>query len=103
RVELTGGSVLNLVAHNAATPMSIGSLEGDNVSRLGLGDYQHLTIGGNGLSTTFAGVIAHGGSLVKIGSEKLTLSGANTYSGGTRIIAGTLIAQAPTGSATGTG
>jgi autotransporter-associated beta strand protein len=102
RVELTGGSVINLFAHNTASPMSIGSLEGDSSSRAGLGN-QQLTIGGNGVSTTFNGVITHSGSLIKVGRETLTLTGANTYSGGTRIMAGTLIAQAATGSATGTG
>jgi autotransporter-associated beta strand protein len=102
RVELTGGSMLNLLAHNTAVAMSIGSLEGDASSRVGLGN-QKLTIGGNGLSTTFDGVMTQGGSLVKVGREILTLTGANTYSGGTRIIAGALIVQAATRSATGTG
>ena len=102
RVELTGGSVLNLFAHNTTSAMSIGSLEGDTSSRVGLG-YQQLTVGGNGLSTTFNGLITSSGSLVKIGRETLTLTGANTYIGGTRIMAGTLIVQAATGSATGTG
>jgi autotransporter-associated beta strand protein len=106
RMELTSGSVLNLFVHNPASVMSIGSLEGDSTSRIGLGNQhsnQQLTIGGNGLSTTFDGVITHGGSLVKVGSETLTLTGANTYSGGTTIAAGTLLAAAATGSATGTG
>jgi fibronectin-binding autotransporter adhesin len=102
RVELTNGGMLNLNVHDAATPMSIGSLEGDSTGVVLLGQGQ-LTVGGNGLSTTFNGEILHRGSLLKTGREKLTLTGANTYSGGTRIIAGTLIAQAPTGSATGTG
>jgi autotransporter-associated beta strand protein len=102
RVILTGGSMLNLFAHNPVSAMSIGSLEGDNSSRVGLG-YQQLAIGGNGLSTTFSGVIASSGSILKVGRETLTLTGANTYSGGTKITAGTLIVQAPSGSATGTG
>jgi fibronectin-binding autotransporter adhesin len=47
-----------------------------------------LTVGGNGTSTTFAGVIADGGiiggtgaGLTKVGAGTLTLSGANTYTG----------------------
>ena len=39
---------------------------------------------------TYAGVISGSGGLTKIGAGKLTLSGANTYSGGTTISAGTL-------------
>ena len=102
RIELTGGGILDLTKHNNASPMTIGSLEGDGISTVRLGT-QTLTVGGNGLSTTFSGAITQGGSLVKAGSEKLTLTGSNTYRGGTTITGGTLIAQARTGSATGPG
>jgi autotransporter-associated beta strand protein len=44
-----------------------------------------------------------GGALVKRGQGKLTLSGANTYTGGTTINQGTLSIDNGTGSATGTG
>src|SRR5207244_285824 len=63
-----------------------------------------VTLGGNRLtvgttnSTTFAGVLADGGasggtgaSLVKQGSGTLTLTGANTYSGGTTVNGGLII------------
>ncbi|MFO1272926.1 MAG: autotransporter-associated beta strand repeat-containing protein [Rubrivivax sp.] len=49
-----------------------------------------LSIGGNGASSTFDGVIAGGGSLVKQGTGTFTLSGINTYTGGTTVAAGTL-------------
>ncbi|HWH90263.1 MAG TPA: autotransporter-associated beta strand repeat-containing protein, partial [Candidatus Binatia bacterium] len=62
---------------------------------------RHLTVGGNGLSTPFNGVLSGSGALVKSGNEKLTLTGANTYTGGTTIDGGTLLAQAAIGSATG--
>jgi len=76
----------------------------------GAGDYflgaYRLTVGSNGLSTEVSGVIADGGlsggtgaSLEKIGGGTLTLSGANTYTGGTTIGDGTL----QLGSAGGTG
>ena len=55
------------------------------------------TIGGNNQSSDFSGIIATGtgGSgakvnIVKVGSGKLTLSGANTYNGSTTVSYGTL-------------
>jgi autotransporter-associated beta strand protein len=56
-----------------------------------------LTVGLNNLSTTVAGTISDGGvaggtggSLVKVGMGTLTLSGVNTYSGGTSFNGGIL-------------
>jgi autotransporter-associated beta strand protein len=67
-------------------------------------------VGANNLSTTFSGLIQDGGvsggtggSLAKTGRGKLTLSNANTYTGGTTITKGTLLVKNTTGSATGTG
>ena len=48
-----------------------------------------VSVGGLGISTTVSGVISGDSSLVKTGSGTLTLSGANTYTGGTAISAGT--------------
>jgi autotransporter-associated beta strand protein len=59
--------------------------------------------GGNANSTpngTFAGVIAGAGDLVKTGDGTLVLTGANTFTGGTTIGAGTL--QVGNGGTTGT-
>lgn len=76
-----------------------GSIEG--AGRIVLGGGQ-LTVGSNNLSTTVSGVISDcgasdgclnvsaGGSLVKVGTGTLTLTGANTYSGSTTINGGTL-------------
>jgi autotransporter-associated beta strand protein len=50
-------------------------------------------VGGNNLSTTVSGTISDdglSGSLVKVGTGTLTLSGNNSYGGGTIINAGTL-------------
>jgi autotransporter-associated beta strand protein len=73
---------------------TIGSLEGAGSVRLGSNT---LIVGGNGLSTTFSGVIQDGGnnlgtgaSLVKVGTGTLALSGVNAYTGTTTINGGTL-------------
>lgn len=42
-----------------------------------------LTVGGNNESTTYSGVLSGGGSLVRAGTGTMTLSGANTFTGGT--------------------
>ncbi len=47
--------------------------------------------------------ITGSGHLTKTGSGKLTLTGSSSYSGGTTISAGTLLANNATGSATGSG
>ena len=65
---------------------------------------KQLTVGSNNLSTTVNGVIEDhfrgggvGGSLVKVGTGTLTLTGANTYSGGTTINQGAIAVNADTG------
>jgi fibronectin-binding autotransporter adhesin len=45
---------------------------------------------GTGDNTSHSGVFSGSGSLIKQGSDTLTLSGANTYSGATTVSAGTL-------------
>lgn len=54
-----------------------------------------LSVGGNNVSTTYSGVLTGSGSLEKIGSGTLILSGANNYAGDTTAAAGTLFLNAP--------
>ncbi|MBA3650119.1 MAG: autotransporter-associated beta strand repeat-containing protein [Chthoniobacterales bacterium] len=85
--------------------IATGSIEGDGTLFLG---QRLLSVGHNTLSTTFSGVIQDGGAsgggggaLRKVGTSTLTLSGANTYTGGTIVEGGTLVLDNRTGSGTG--
>lgn len=55
-----------------------------------------LSIGNNNASTTYSGAMSGAGSVIKIGSGTLTLSGANSYTGNTTVNAGTLELTQPT-------
>jgi len=72
---------------------TIGSLSGNGVVLNNGGATATLTVGNDDTSTTFGGVLRNGNSvlqLTKIGAGTLTLTGANTYTGGTTISAGKL-------------
>jgi fibronectin-binding autotransporter adhesin len=49
-----------------------------------------LTLGGDGDSTTYGGVLSGSGSLTKIGTGTFTLTNLNTYAGGTTLTNGQL-------------
>jgi autotransporter-associated beta strand protein len=70
--------------------VTIGSIEGEEFTFVSLGA-NNLTVGSNNLSTTFSGVIdGFGGSLTKIGTGTLELTGADTYTGDTNVNRGVL-------------
>jgi len=60
------------------------------------------TINTNGQSNTLTGLLSGGGSLLNTGPGVLSLTGANTFSGGTRLSAGTLAIGSNTALGTGT-
>lgn len=87
------------ISQLTASGMTAGSIEGAGTYYLGS---MQLTVGGNNLSTEVSGVISDGtcgcfgpaagigGSLVKVGTGTLMLSGINTYTGATTVNGGTL-------------
>ncbi|EJN2868023.1 autotransporter-associated beta strand repeat-containing protein [Salmonella enterica subsp. enterica serovar Laredo] len=96
RVEKSGDDTLTLSGSNSytgGTLISGGTLVATNVDALGSGDVTdnatlELNTGG-----TFDNAISGSGQVVKSGDETLTLSGANSYTGGTLISSGTLVAN----------
>ena len=102
RIIVNGGSSADMSGMTA--PLTVGSIEGTGSFTLGGGQ---VTVGGLNLSTTVSGVIDDSGgnaALVKIGSGTLTLTGTNTYAGGTVINGGAIsvAADANLGDAAGT-
>ncbi|MBV9875162.1 MAG: autotransporter-associated beta strand repeat-containing protein, partial [Verrucomicrobia bacterium] len=102
RFITNAGGTLDISALSSAG-MTAGSIEGAGLYSLGS---KLLTVGSNNLSTTVSGIITDGGSsggtggsLVKVGTGGLVLSGTNTYTGGTMISAGIL--QLGSGGASG--
>ena len=97
----------------AVSGVAVGSIEGGGFVDLG---GKKLTLWSNAASTSFSGLVRDGGvgggtggSLGLTGGANLTLTGANTYSGGTRIgdglnaASGKLTVANLGGSATGSG
>lgn len=97
-VVLLGNATLDLTLHSPAG-VSLASVQGDGLVSLGS---SRLTINTR-LVVPFSGVISGFGSLVKEGRGTYDLRNGSTYTGGTRIKEGTLLANNTNGSATGTG
>ncbi|EJF0934880.1 autotransporter outer membrane beta-barrel domain-containing protein [Salmonella enterica] len=96
KVEKSGDDTLTLSGSNTYTGGTLingGTLVASNVEALGTGDVTddatlELNTGGD-----FDNAISGSGQVVKSGDETLTLSGANSYTGGTTISGGTLVAS----------
>ncbi|WP_187646487.1 autotransporter-associated beta strand repeat-containing protein, partial [Salmonella enterica] len=95
KVEKSGDDALTLSGSNTytgGTLISSGTLVASNVESLGTGDVTNnatleLNTGGD-----FTNNISGSGQVVKSGDDALALSGANSYTGGTLISSGTLVA-----------
>jgi autotransporter-associated beta strand protein len=88
------GGILDISGLSTAG-MTAGSIEGAGTFFLGS---KALTVGGNNFSTEVSGLIMDGGasggtggSLIKVGTGTLILSGANSYTGATTLNTGALI------------
>ncbi|WP_318169333.1 autotransporter-associated beta strand repeat-containing protein [Salmonella enterica] len=95
QVEKSGDDVLTLSGANSysgGTLISDGTLVATNVEALGSGDVTNNAVLELNTGGTFDSAISGSGQVVKSGDETLTLSGSNTYTGGTTINDGTLIA-----------
>jgi autotransporter-associated beta strand protein len=107
-ITFGSGSRLEL-APEGIDSESVNALHGNGVIEKVTGGSNRftLTVGAGNGSGAFGGLIQEGSSggqlltLVKTGTGTQTLSGANTYGGGTTINQGTLLVTNTTGSATG--
>ncbi|EEM8094402.1 autotransporter outer membrane beta-barrel domain-containing protein [Salmonella enterica] len=80
-------------SYTGGTTISGGTLVASNVEALGTGDVTDNAVLALNTGGDFANNIGGTGSVVKSGDDTLTLSGSNTYTGGTTISGGTLIAS----------
>ncbi|OZU33383.1 autotransporter-associated beta strand repeat-containing protein, partial [Salmonella enterica] len=95
QVVKSGDKTLTLSGANSytgGTTISGGTLVATNVEALGSGDVTDNAVLELNTGGTFDNVISGSGQVVKSGDEMLTLSGANSYTGGTTISGGTLVA-----------
>jgi autotransporter-associated beta strand protein len=85
--------------HNSSNALTVNGGASGTLSGAG----NNLTITGSGNTTINALIQTGSGGLTMSGTGRLALTGANTYSGGTTVSAGLLLANNASGSATGSG
>ncbi|EBV5720486.1 hypothetical protein CC701_13075 [Salmonella enterica subsp. enterica serovar Monschaui] len=96
QVVKSGDETLTLSGANSytgGTTISGGTLVASNVEALGSGDVTDNAVLELNTGGTFDNAISGSGQVVKSGDKTLTLSGANSYTGGTTISGGTLVAS----------
>jgi autotransporter-associated beta strand protein len=93
----SGGSTYNLGAltdNGSGAGLNLADISSNAVT---------LSVGSNGASTTYGGVLSGSGGLSKVGSGTMTLTGSNTYTGRTRVLAGELDLNSSAMAITGAG
>jgi rhamnogalacturonan endolyase len=107
-IYLNSGVTLDNINASGQTT-DIGELGGASGAFIGAGNGASTNptwrIGTKNTTNTFAGYIGNSGvtSLIKVGTGTLTLSGTNSYSGGTTVSSGILLVNNTNGSASGSG
>jgi fibronectin-binding autotransporter adhesin len=86
-LDTSGSGSFSLTAAGTNT-YSLGGLKGSKAFAMGANS---LEVGGNGQSTTYSGILSGSGGFSKVGNGTLTLSGSNSYTGGTTISGGRLV------------
>jgi autotransporter-associated beta strand protein len=86
--------------YTGSTTISAGTLEGNSQSIQGSISNNASVVFNQSTNGTYAGIMSGNGTLSKIGNGALTLSGNNTFTGGTTVDAGTLIASGMVGDVT---
>lgn len=99
-VKLNTGATLDLNGHSQTVASITDGPSGGGSILLGSGT---LTTGSDNTNAILSGAISGGGGqLVKVGTGALTLSGSNSYTGGTTLKAGTLVVNNTSALGTGT-
>ncbi len=104
-VDVAGNVFLQEVTNSNGNVYDFGALSGASATAGfsgGTAGRATLSIGGLGISTSFAGQINGNCALTKVGNGTLTLSGSYSYTGNTTVSGGTLSLSTGTLSDTGT-
>ena len=91
-LDLNAADQGNLNFAASSTAYTLGGLAGTRNLSMGTSS---LIVGGNSFDTLFSGTFVTSGGLTKVGSGVLTLTGNNSYTGGTLLAAGVLEAGSP--------
>ncbi|GAB1478660.1 hypothetical protein MASR2M74_12080 [Paracoccaceae bacterium] len=99
--DTIGGLVANGGTTNVSAQLTMGELSGTSGSIATTGTGALIVGDSDAVDSSFGGVISGAGTLQKVGTDTLTLTGANTLSGGVTVTQGTLALTVSGGLANG--